>query len=52
MTEMPSLPVASASARPGAKLEAEAEMVDDLDILAAKVKRILDVEARRHGIDV
>jgi hypothetical protein len=52
MTEMPSLPVASASARPGAKLEAEAEMVDDLDILAAKVKRILDEEARRYGIDV
>lgn len=51
-TEMPSLPVASASARLGAKLEAEAEMSDDLNILAAKVKRILDEQARRHGIDV
>jgi hypothetical protein len=25
---------------------------EELDVLAAKVKRILDEEARRHGIDV
>jgi hypothetical protein len=25
---------------------------DDLDVLAAKIKRILDEEARRHGIEV
>jgi hypothetical protein len=25
---------------------------DDLEVLAAKIKRILDEEARRYGIDV
>lgn len=50
--EMPSLPVASAYAKLGAEMEAEAKMVDNLDILAAKIKRILDEEARRYGIDV
>ena len=52
ITEMPSLPVASASARLGAKLEADAVVDDNQDVLAAKIKRILDEEARRHGIDV
>lgn len=52
MTEMPSLPVAAASAGLGAKLEAKAVIDDSLAILAAKIKRILDEEARRHGIDV
>jgi hypothetical protein len=48
---MPVLPMALATAREGARAEAlEAE--EDLDALAAKIKFILDEQARRHGIDV
>jgi hypothetical protein len=47
---MPTLAVASEIARQGALAEATAG--DDLDTLAAKIKHILDEEARRHGIDV
>lgn len=48
---MPVPPVATATARQGAWAEATAAD-DNLDVLAAKIKRILDEEARRHGIDV
>lgn len=48
--DMPPLPVAAATARFGAR--AEMMIDEDLDVLAAKIKRILDDEARRHGIDV
>jgi hypothetical protein len=48
---MPGLPVAAATARQGARAEA-AIAEDDLSVLAARIKRILDEEARRHGIDV
>lgn len=48
---VPVPPVATATARQGAWAEAMAAD-DDLDVLAAKIKRILDEEARRHGIDV
>ncbi|HMH49780.1 MAG TPA: hypothetical protein VK548_06065 [Candidatus Acidoferrum sp.] len=41
---------AAASARRGAWIEMMVD--DDLSVLAAKIKRILDEEARRHGIDV
>ncbi len=44
------LPIAAATARHGALVEATAE--EDLDALAAKLKRILNEEARRHGIQV
>lgn len=47
---VPPLPVAAATARIGARAEMMIE--EDLDVLAAKIKRILDDEARRHGIDV
>ena len=47
----PSLSVASATVRQGAWSEAFAGE-EDLDALAAKIKLILDEEARRHGIDV
>jgi hypothetical protein len=45
------LPVAAATARRGAREEAMMVM-DDLEVLAAKIKQILDDQARRHGIDV
>jgi hypothetical protein len=48
---MPVLPIALATAREGARDEAR-EAAEDLDALAAKIKLILDEEARRHGIDV
>ncbi len=48
--DMPPLPIAMATARVGARAEMMIE--EDLDMLAAKIKRILDDEARRHGIDV
>jgi hypothetical protein len=51
MVGMPVTPVASASARLGAYAEDEQEG-DDLERLAVMIKRILDEEARRHGIDV
>jgi hypothetical protein len=44
------LPLASEIARQGARKEAESP--EDLDALAAKIKFILDEQARRHGIDV
>ncbi len=44
------LPLASETARRGARDEASAP--EDLDALAAKIKLILDEQARRHGIDV
>lgn len=47
----PVQPVAAATARQGALAEATAAE-DDLSLLAAKIKRILDEEARRHGIEV
>jgi hypothetical protein len=45
------LPIALATARDGARSEAQ-ESAEDLDALAAKIKLILDEQARRHGIDV
>lgn len=48
--DKPPLPIATATARIGARAEMVIE--EDLDMLAAKIKRILDDEARRHGIDV
>jgi hypothetical protein len=44
------LPLASETARQGAREEARPS--EDLDALAAKIKFILDEQARRHGIDV
>jgi hypothetical protein len=51
MTKGQTLPVATAAARFHARQELS-EADDDLSILQAKIKRILDEEARRHGIDV
>lgn len=48
---MPAPSVAAASVLKGAQVEVDATE-DDLSVLAAKIKRILDEEARRHGIDV
>ncbi|MCA1567698.1 MAG: hypothetical protein LC803_19045 [Acidobacteria bacterium] len=48
---MPILPIALATAREGAREESR-ESAEDLDALAAKIKFILDEQARRHGIDV
>lgn len=47
----PVAPVAAVTARQGARDEATA-VEADLSLLAARIKRILDEEARRHGIDV
>lgn len=47
----PVLPLAAQTVRQGARVEATAG-VEDLDALAAKIKLILDEQARRHGIDV
>jgi hypothetical protein len=48
----PTLPLASATSRYGAwRGEVDAPETD-LSLLAAQMKRILDEEARRHGIDV
>lgn len=44
------LPLASETARQSAREEARSS--EDLDALAAKIKFILDEQARRHGIDV
>jgi hypothetical protein len=44
-------PVAAATARHGARKEAIGA-AEDLDALADAIKRILDEQARRHGIDV
>jgi hypothetical protein len=52
------LPPIGPSAAPAAAVTARQEMPsgalpeDDLEVLAAKIKRILDEEARRYGIDV
>ncbi len=43
--------VAAAIVRHGARRESAASE-DDLGVLASRIKRILDEEARRHGIDV
>lgn len=48
---VPILPLAASSAQHGARGEAVA-IEDDLDALAAKIKLILDEQARRYGIDV
>ena len=45
------LPIALSTARAGARVEAQ-ETEEDLDALAAKIKLILDEQARRHGLDV
>jgi hypothetical protein len=45
-------PVAAAIARQGARQEEATAGDDDLSVLAARIKRVLDEEARRHGIDV
>lgn len=51
--ELPTpLSVAAATSRQGAQQEAATELGEDLGALAAKIKRILDEEARRYGIDV
>jgi hypothetical protein len=47
----PVQPIASARAREGALAEAMSGG-EDMDVLAAKIKHILDEQARRHGIDV
>jgi hypothetical protein len=44
--------VAAATVRRGARIEEVSAREDDLGALAARIKRILDEEARRHGIDV
>jgi hypothetical protein len=47
----PVLPMAAAISRNGA-WRGEVDAEKDLNLLAAQMKRILDEEARRHGIDV
>lgn len=44
--------VASATARQGASRAEAVAQEQDLSLLAAQMKRILDDEARRHGVDV
>lgn len=51
-TGSPVLPVAAATARISAKRAEDAARGEDLSILAAQINRILNEEARRHGIDV
>ena len=46
------LPVAAETARQGALRDEVNAQEKDLGLLAAQIKRILDEEARRHGIDV
>lgn len=46
------LPIAAETARYGAWRDEVSAPEKDLSLLAAQVKRILDEEARRHGIDV
>jgi hypothetical protein len=50
MIGMPVVPVATATIRREARAEERAD--EDLDLLATRIQRILDEEARRHGIDV
>ena len=49
---VPVLPVAAASAQRGAKAEEAIAQGEDLTLLAARIERLLNQEARRHGIDV
>lgn len=49
---VPSPSIASAVAQQSAREQEMLAAEDDLAELAAKVKRILDEEARRYGIDV
>jgi len=49
---VPALPVASVTAQLGAKVEEAMAQGDDLTLLASKIERLLNQEARRHGIDV
>ncbi len=51
-SEAAALPVAAATARQGAGQEEVIAQEQDLSLLEAQLKRILDDEARRHGIDV
>lgn len=48
---MTAMPAAAAAARRSARRE-EDTAVDDLDELAGKLRRILEEESRRHGIDI
>lgn len=48
---VPVPPVATAIARQGSRTEAASDE-EDLSALADRIKRILDEQARRHGIDV
>lgn len=48
----PALPLAADTARQGAWRDEVRAQEKDLNLLAAQIKRILDAEARRHGIDV
>ena len=52
VVDVPSTPVAAVSALHGAQQEETTGVGDDLSELAAKIKRIMDEEARRYGIDV
>jgi hypothetical protein len=45
-------PIAAATARESARRDEAAAQAKDLNLLAAQMKRILEEEARRHGIDV
>ncbi|SRR6266404_1313477 len=49
---VPVLPVAAVTARQGAKAEEAIAQGEDLTLLAARIERLLNQEARRHGIDV
>lgn len=51
-SETAPLPVAAATAHQGARQEEVMAQEKDLSLLAAQLKRILNDEARRHGIDV
>lgn len=46
------LPIAAVTARQGARAREAVAQGDDLNVLAVQIKRILDEDARRHGIDV
>jgi hypothetical protein len=48
----PVLPFAADIARRGAARDEAAAQEKDLSLLSAQIKRILDEEARRHGIDI
>jgi hypothetical protein len=46
------LPVAAATAQRDARHEEAAAQVEDLSLMAAQIERILNEQARRHGINV